>query len=373
MRIPFNVPRITGGERPYLNEVLDQGKTSSGGQFTAKCEAFLEKLVGCKRAMLTTSCTHALELGTILFDIQPGDEVIMPSYTFVSSANAFLLRGAKVVFVDILPTQMNIDPDEIEKAITAKTKVILVMHYAGVTCDMKRIMTIAEKHEIYVIEDAAHCIDAYSETQHLGSLGHLGTLSFHSTKNIQCGEGGALLINDQRLLARAEILRDKGTNRQAFMNGQVNKYTWVDIGSSYQLSELNAAFLWAQLESVQETTQGRLLIWNRYAEGLRDCEGIHVFQTPAKHNGHIFYLKCISEDRRNALAKFLMDNQIAAYFHYVPLHTSPYGRLNTIFRGRDRYTSQESHRLLRLPIYFDLGLDAVDYVLERVHQWSINS
>jgi len=371
--IPFNIPRITGNEERYLSEILRQGQINSGGRFTVKCESFLGELSGCERALLTTSCTHALELSAVLLDIQPGDEVVMPSYTYVSSANAFLLRGAKIIFVDICPNQMNIDSSEVERAISTRTKAILVMHYAGVACDMKSIMKIAENHGIYVIEDAAHCLDAYYQTQHLGSIGHLGSLSFHFTKNIHCGEGGALLINDQQLQVRAEILRDKGTNRQAFLNGQVNKYTWVDIGSSYQLSELNAAFLWAQLEQMHETTKRRLQIWKRYAEGLKNCPNIQIMGNSIGHNGHIFYLKCANEDQRNALIQFLKDHEVTAYFHYIPLHDSPYGRLKTVFSGQDRYTTYESRRLLRLPIYFDLSLEQVDYVIELVHQWSKSS
>ncbi len=346
MDIPFNIPYTTGREIEYLEEAIAKGSFSSCGYFNQTSEEKLREITKTSEVLLTTSCTHALEMCAILLDISEGDEVIMSSFNFVSAANAFALRGAKIVFVDIDPGSMNINPDLIEAAITENTRAILVMHYAGVPCDMDRIKRISTKHSIPVVEDAAHCINSYYERQHLGTIGDLGALSFHATKNIHCGEGGALLINNEKYKERAYILRDKGTNRRIFMQGNVDKYSWVDVGSSYGLSELNAAFLTAQLENVDDVTIKRQIVANDYVEKL---------EVPAKMieigNGHIFFIKCIDEADRIKLMIYLNQKGINVTFHYVPLHSSSYGIKNSKFCGEDKFTTKESSRLLRLPIY----------------------
>jgi dTDP-4-amino-4,6-dideoxygalactose transaminase len=357
--IPFNIPFISGEELQYVQQAISNKDLTGDGYFTKKCQKHLETFTNSKKVLLTGSCTQALEMCALLTDIQPGDEVIMPSFTFVSSANAFVLRGAKIVFVDIRPDTMNINEQLIKHAITKKTKGILVMHYAGVACEMDAIMNIAAKHELIVIEDAAQCIGAYYKNKHLGTIGHLGTFSFHSTKNIHCGEGGALLINDQRFAERAEILRDKGTNRNAFLKGIVNKYSWVDIGSSYSMSELSAAFLYAQLLKVEEITQKRKQLFDSYAKELKMLVKAGIIKLPkipaeCLHNGHIFYIKCKDSVERAALIEQLKNDGISTAFHYVPLHSAKAGRKFGIFAGEDNFTTKESEKLLRLPLYFDL-------------------
>ena len=351
--IPFNIPYISGDEAQFIEEAIQGRNLAGDGHFTKKCQQFLGDFTKSPSVLLTSSCTHALELSALLCDIQPGDEVIMPSFTFVSSANAFALRGAKIVFVDIRPDTMNINENLIEAAITKKTKAILLMHYAGVTCAMNEIMAIAKKHQLFVIEDAAQCIDAHYHEKHLGTIGHLGTFSFHSTKNIHCGEGGALLINDKRLIERAEIIREKGTNRKSFLRGEVDKYSWVDIGSSYLMSELNAAFLYAQLLKVKEVTRKRMELWNTYFQHFSKTD-METMNIVSGHNGHIFYLKCKNKEERTELIQFLKNNQINSVFHYVPLHSSLAGEKAGIFYGNDIHTTRESEKLLRLPLYYDL-------------------
>ncbi|HYG37753.1 MAG TPA: dTDP-4-amino-4,6-dideoxygalactose transaminase [Cytophagales bacterium] len=368
--IPFNKPLITGNENKYIQEVFSKNKYSGDGGFTQQCHKWLEGFTGTKKALLTTSCTHATEIAAILLDIQPGDEVIMPSYTFVSTANPFALRGAKIVFVDVRPDTMNIDERKIEAAITPKTKAIVPVHYAGVSCDMDTIMQIAEKHKLWVVEDAAQGIDAYYKGKHLGAIGHLGCLSFHETKNIHCGEGGALLINDPQFIQRAEIIREKGTNRSRFLRGEVDKYTWVDVGSSYLPSELNAAFLLAQFEAVKEITQQRVALWDEYYKIFKPLaqDGfIEISFVPedCMHNGHLFFIKLRDIDQRQELIDYLKANGIYSVFHYIPLHSAEAGEKLGIFAGQDEFTTLESERLLRLPMYYDLKTDQVNYIKDK--------
>lgn len=357
--ISFNIPFICGEEENFIHEAINEKNLSGDGHFTKLCQKELVAFTNASNVLLTSSCTHALELSALLCNIKPGDEVIMSSFTFVSSANAFVLRGAKIVFVDIDPVTMNIDENLIESAITPKTKAILVMHYAGVSCAMDQIMAIAKDNDLFVIEDAAQCIDAYYHQKHLGTIGHLGAFSFHATKNIHCGEGGALLVNDERLINRAEVIREKGTNRKLFTKGKVDKYTWVDIGSSYLLSELSAAFLYAQLQKTKEVTQRRMHFWEIYKKELAFLNPITI-KEELKHNAHIFYIKCNNKGQRSSLIKHLKSKSIKSAFHYVPLHSSPAGKLFGRFHGEDKYTTKESERLLRLPLYYDLkGINKV--------------
>ena len=354
--ILFSKPSIYGNEEKYVSQVLRSGGLAGDGVFTEKCHRWFEKNTGTKKALLTTSCTHALEMAAILLDIQPGDEVIMPSFTFVSTANAFVLRGAKIIFVDIRPDTMNIDETKIEAAITKKTKVIVPVHYAGVACEMDTIMAIAKKHNLYVVEDAAQAIGSRYNGKTLGTIGDLGTYSFHETKNLTCGEGGVLLVNNEQFAKRAEIIREKGTNRSQFFRGEVNKYEWKDIGSSYLLSELNAAVLLAQLENMDAILRSRMDVWEQYYEGLQGRKGVEVPFVPEKclHNAHIFYLKCRDLKERENLLSYLKKSGIPATFHYVPLHSSPAGEQFGSFQGEEKYTTKESERLLRLPLYGSL-------------------
>lgn len=358
--IPFNLPPHTGNEDQYVLAAMKSDKISGDGKFGRVCEEWFEQKLGCVRALLTPSCTQALEMAAMLIDIQPGDEVIMPSYTFVSTANAFVLRGAKIVFVDIRPDTMNIDENLIEAAITPKTKAIVPVHYAGVGCEMDVIMDIARRHEVFVIEDAAQGMMSTFHGKQLGTFGHMAAYSFHETKNFTSGgEGGLLIINDERFVRRAEILREKGTNRSQFFRGMVDKYTWVDIGSSYLLSEIQAAYLWGQLEMADAITANRLMAWNTYREGFFGMAEKGVVEMPGvpeqcTHNGHMFYLKCKGLSERTALLAHLKRHDILAVFHYVPLHTSPAGQRFSRFHGKDRYTTVESERLIRLPMYYGL-------------------
>lgn len=368
--ISFNVPPYTGKENEYIAEAIANRKICGDGEFTKKCNEWMEEKTGTAKALLTTSCTHATELAAILADIKPGDEVIMPSYTFVSTADAFVLRGAKVVFVDIRPDTMNIDENLIEAAITEKTKAIVPVHYAGVACEMDKIMEIAKRYHLCVIEDAAQGIMSTYKGQALGTIGDYGCYSFHETKNYSMGEGGALLIKHQEDVERAEIVREKGTNRSKFFRGQIDKYTWVDAGSSYLPSELNAAYLWAQLEAAQEIFDDRMTSWNRYYEGLKDMEEAGYVELPyipkeCEHNAHMFYIKTTNLEERSNLIDFLKQNAINAVFHYIPLHSAPAGKKYGEFRGEDRFTTKESERLLRLPLYYGLG-DDVECVIEQV-------
>lgn len=364
--IPFNVPFISGEEEKYIKEAIRSKNLAGDGYFTKECQSFLGSFTKSDDVLLTSSCTHALELSALLCDIQVGDEVIMSSFTFVSSANAFVLRGAKIVFVDIHPDTMNINENLIEAAITQHTKAILVMHYAGVACAMKKIMTIAQKHGLFVIEDAAQCIDSYYHKKHLGTIGHLGAFSFHSTKNIHCGEGGALLINDERLVKRAEIIREKGTNRKSFIRGEVDKYSWVDIGSSYLMSELNAAFLYAQLQQATIVTKKRLAFWKTYNNNLKETKPKKIgdgFQ----HNAHLYFIKCKNIKERSKLITFLKKRKISTVFHYVPLHSSKKGIETGRFNGDDLFTTKESERLLRLPLYYDL--EDIELVIKSLNEF----
>ena len=375
--IEFNIPLFIETEKENLNQVLLNNKYCGDGPFTKKCNSFLKQYTNSRRVLLTTSCTHALEMAAILINIKPGDEVIMPSFTFVSTANPFVLRGAKIIFVDIRPDTMNIDESKIDYAITSKTIAIVPVHYAGVACEMDTIMAIAKKHNLYVIEDAAQGLGSNYKGKPLGSIGHIGTYSFHETKNIHCGEGGAIIINDKRFEERAEIIREKGTNRSKFMRGQIDKYSWVDIGSSYLPSELNAAFLCAQLEKLDEVTNKRKKNWNRYYKGLgnlseRGCIELPIIPNECSQNGHMFYIKVNNIDQRQELISYLKEKNIQTVFHYIPLHSSSVGINVGDFNGNDEYTTRESERLLRLPMHFNLTNKNIDYVISGIKTFYIS-
>lgn len=360
MKIPFNKPYMTGKELWYISQAHANGHLAGDGVFTKKCHAWLEARTGAHKALLTNSCTAALEMAAMLADIQAGDEVIMPSYTFVSTANAFVLRGAIPVFVDIRPDTLNIDETKIEAAITKKTKAIVPVHYAGVGCEMDVIMALARKYNLIVIEDAAQGIMSTYKARPLGSIGHLGALSFHETKNIISGEGGALLVNDPLLAERAEIIREKGTNRSQFFRGQVDKYTWVDVGSSFLPSELIAAFLWAQMEEADAITHRRLAIWNEYHRGLLTLESRGFLRRPmipkeCVHNAHMYYILLQDLESRTKVINTLKSHDIHAVFHYIPLHSAPAGLRNGRTHGNLETTDTLSMRLLRLPLW--LGLE----------------
>lgn len=369
--IVFNVPPFTGKEMDYIKEAVDAHKICGDGQFTKKCNDWIEKKTGTTKALLTTSCTHATELAALLADIKPGDEVIMPAYTFVSTADAFVLRGAVPVFVDIRPDTMNMDENLIEDAITEKTKAIVPVHYAGVSCEMDRIMEIAKKYHLIVIEDAAQGIMSTYKGKPLGTFGEFGCFSFHETKNFSMGEGGALLIRDDKYIEDAEIYREKGTNRSKFYRGQIDKYTWVNFGSSYLPSELNAAYLWAQLEIADEITAARMDRWNQYNRQLSSLAEEGKIELPfipenCTHNAHMFYIKTKDLEERTKLIQYLKDNNIMAVFHYIPLHTAPAGIKYARFHGEDKYTTKESERLLRLPLYYTLKEEEVDYICGKI-------
>lgn len=368
--IPFNKPHLTGKEAHYMYQAVYNGKLSGNGEFTKRCQQFFEEKYGFKKCLLTTSCTDALEMAAILCDVQPGDEVIVPSYTFVSSALAFVRQGARIVFADSMKRNPNIDAEQIEALITPKTKVIVPVHYAGVACDMDRIMEIAEKHHLLVVEDAAQAIDSYYKGRPLGTIGHLSAFSFHETKNIISGEGGMLGINDERFIRRAEIIWEKGTNRAEFFRGEVNKYGWCDIGSSFLPSEVVAAFLWAQLEHLDVIQNKRKLLWNKYYELLKPLAAHGQFGLPdipdyATNNAHMFYLVCNSLSERSALIKKLKENDILAVFHYLSLHSSEFYKDKHDGRSLpecDRYADC----LVRLPMYYDLGTEDVEKVCESI-------
>ena len=371
MFIPFNKPPYIGKESEYVLDAVNKGHISGDGDYTKKCAKKLEELSGTKRALLTTSCTHATEMAALLADIKPGDEVIMPSYTFVSTADAFVLRGATPVFVDIRPDTMNIDETLIEDAITSKTKAIVPVHYAGVGCEMDTIMDIARRHNLTVIEDAAQGIASTYKGKALGTFGDFGCYSFHETKNISMGEGGALLIQNEDMIEPAEIIREKGTNRAKFFRGQIDKYTWVNYGSSYLPSDMNAAYLWAQLENIDIIQKKRLSVWNRYREGLSELEKkeyieFGVIPDECTNNAHMFYIKVSDLETRTELIRYLKEKGIMAVFHYVPLHSAPAGRKFGRFNGEDNYTTKESERLMRLPLFYSITDDEVEYVVEKV-------
>ena len=372
--ISFNVPPVAGKELIYLEEAIRSKKICGDGAFTKRCSRWLEEQTGSERVLLTTSCTHATELAAILTDIKPGDEVIMPSYTFVSTADAFVLRGAKAVFVDIRPDTMNIDETLIEDAITEKTRAIVPVHYAGVSCEMDTICEIAKRHNLYVIEDAAQGVMATYKGRPLGTIGDYGCYSFHETKNLSMGEGGALLIKDKENVLRAEIVREKGTNRSQFFRGEIDKYTWMDAGSSYLPSELNAAYLWAQLEDAQKIYDDRMRSWNLYYEQLKPLEDKGRIELPVipegcVHNAHMFYIKTKDLEERTELIFYLKGKQINSVFHYIPLHSSPAGKRLGGFHGEDKYTTRESERLLRLPMYYGLKDSEVEYVSECIKEF----
>lgn len=359
--MPFNRPPRTGNEDQYVLAAMRSEKISGDGKFGQQCQHWFEENLGCKKALLTPSCTQALEMAALLIDIQPGDEVIMPSYTFVSTANAFVLRGAVIVFVDIRPDTLNIDEALIEAAITSKTKAIVPVHYAGVACEMDTIMAIANRHGLFVVEDAAQGMMSTYKGRALGTIGHLAAYSFHETKNFTSGgEGGLLIINDDRFTHRAEIIREKGTNRSQFFRGMVDKYSWVDVGSSYLPSEIQAAYLWGQLECADRIIQNRLATWRAYQADLLALERAGRIQLPVvadgcEHNGHMFYLKCQDLAERTAFLEHMKQRDVLAVFHYVPLHSAPAGKQFGRFHGADVYTTQESDRLVRLPFWY--GMD----------------
>lgn len=372
--IRFNVPPYVGKEEEYMKKAIENHKICGDGEFTKACNAWIEEHTGTKKALLTTSGTQALEMSALLSQIQPGDEVILPSYTFVSTANAFVLRGAKLVFVDIRPDTMNIDEKLIEDAITEKTRVIAPVHYAGVGCEMDTIMDIAKRHNLFVVEDAAQGVNAFYKGKALGAIGDYGCYSFHETKNYSMGEGGAILINREEQVEDAEIIREKGTDRSRFFRGQVDKYTWVNIGSSFLPSDINAAYLLAQLEMADEINENRLASWERYREGLQDLADQGVIQLPCipaecQHNAHMFYIKTKDMGERKALIAFLKERDIAAVFHYVPLHSAPAGLKYGRFHGEDRYTTKESERLLRLPMYYNLTESDQQKVVDSIHEF----
>ena len=369
--INFNVPPFTGKELDYIKVAVENQKICGDGQFTKKCSAWIEERTGTAKCLLTTSCTHATEMAALLADIKPGDEVIMPSYTFVSTADAFVLRGATVVFVDIRPDTMNLDETKIEAAITDKTKAIVPVHYAGVSCEMDTIMDIAKRHNLIVIEDAAQGVMSSYKGKALGTIGDYGCFSFHETKNYSMGEGGALLIRDKNMVEAAEIIREKGTNRSKFFRGQIDKYTWVNYGSSYLPSDMNAAYLYAQLEIAEEINDARLHIWNRYYEGLKELAESGKMELPyipegCTHNAHMFYIKAKDLEERTALISYLKQKEILAVFHYIPLHSAPAGLKFGRFHGEDVYTTKESERLCRLPMYYGLTDEQVDYIISQV-------
>lgn len=372
--INFNVPPFTGKEMDYIKIAIDNEKICGDGQFTKKCNAWVEERTGTSKALLTTSCTHALEMAALLADIKPGDEVIMPSFTFVSTADAFVLRGATVVFVDIRPDTMNIDETKIEAAITDKTKAIVPVHYAGVACEMDTIMDIAKRHHLIVVEDAAQGVMSTYKGKALGAIGDYGCFSFHETKNYSMGEGGAILIQDPAMIEAAEIIREKGTDRSKYFRGQIDKYTWQNFGSSYLPSDMNAAYLWAQLEMADEINDARLHVWNRYYEGLKELAEAGKIELPVVpegcvHNAHMFYIKAKNLEERTALIDHLKTNGILAVFHYIPLHSAPAGQKFGRFHGEDVYTTKESERLCRLPMYYRLQEEQVDYIISKVKEF----
>lgn len=369
--ISFNVPPFTGKEMDYIRQAVDSRKICGDGQFTRKCNAWIEEHTGTRKCLLTTSCTHATELAALLAGIGPGDEVIMPSYTFCSTADAFVLRGAEVVFVDIRPDTMNIDETKIEAAVTERTKAIVPVHYAGVACEMDAILDIAKRHGLFVIEDAAQGMMASYHGKPLGTLGDFGCYSFHETKNYSMGEGGALLIRDEKNIETAEIFREKGTDRSKFFRGQVDKYRWVDFGSSYLPSELNAAYLYAQLELAQEIYDWRMARWDQYKEGLLPLEKAGLLELPVvpegcAHNAHMFYVKLKDLEERTVFLRYLKEHGVESVFHYIPLHTAPAGLKYCRFHGEDRYTTRESERLARLPMYYGLTEAEADTVIRTI-------
>ncbi len=371
--IPFNRPSLVGNEHRYIDQALASGKLSGNGTFAARCAGWLERCVGSKRALITPSCTAALEMTAILIGLEPGDEVIVPDFAFVSTANAFALLGATPVFVDIDPDTLNIAPEAIEQAITERTRAVVVIHYAGIACDMERIQQISERHGLFVIEDAAHSIEAAYRGKPLGSIGHLAAFSFHETKNVQCGEGGALMVNNPELIGRAEVIQEKGTDRSRFFRGEIDKYTWQDVGSSYLLSEVAAAFLWAQLEHAPKITLERRAIWDRYYDAFASLEADGLLRRPivppgCQHSGHLFYMLLPTGKNRDEVLQRLLGRGVHAVFHYLPLHSSPAGRRLGKLSAPVPVTDDVTLRLLRLPIWVGMSGQQVDFIVESVQQ-----
>ncbi|MBM4104097.1 MAG: dTDP-4-amino-4,6-dideoxygalactose transaminase [Planctomycetes bacterium] len=369
--IPFNKPCFEGKELVYIAEAINQGHISGDGMFSRKCSEYLEAILGCKKALLTTSCTHALEMSALLLDLQPGDEVIVPSFTFVSTANAFALHGAKIVFADIRPDTLNMDETQLESLITPRTRAIVPVHYAGVGCEMNTIMEIANRHHIPVIEDNAHGLFARYHNRYLGTLGQMSTLSFHETKNFTCGEGGALLLNEPSYIPRAEIIREKGTNRSQFFRGQVDKYTWRDIGSSYLPSDMLAGFLYAQLEEREHIMEHRSKIWNRYHTGLKEWasqKGVYLpyVSVHCEQSFHMFYMVMHSLHERQAFIEFMKSQGVYCVFHYLPLHLSVMGQKYGAKPGDCPISEDISNRLVRLPFYNKLSKENMDYIIENI-------
>lgn len=369
--IPFNVPPYVGTELKYVKQAVENHKICGDGPFTKKCHTWLEENLPCQKALLTTSGTTALEMAAILCDLQPGDEVILPSFTFSTTATAFVLVGAKLVFVDVRPDTMNIDENKIEAAITDKTRVIVPVHYAGVACEMDTIMDIAKRHNLKVVEDAAQGVMSSYKGKALGTIGDFGCFSFHETKNYSMGEGGALIINNEEYNDRAEIIREKGTNRSRLFRGQVDKYTWVDYGSSYLPSDMNAAYLWGQLEVADEINDNRLASWHTYYDAFKELEEKGLVKLPTipeecVHNAHMFYLKCRSLEERTEFISFLKENDIVPTFHYIPLHSSPAGMRFGRFDGEDEVTTSESEKLVRLPMYYNMKDSDISKVIAAV-------
>ena len=372
--IGFNVPPRTGKEIECIEKTIKNNKICGDGEFTKKCSQWLKEQTGAEQVLLTTSCTSALEMSAVLSDIKEGDEVIMPSFTFVSTADAFVARGAKIVFVDIRPDTMNIDENLIEDAITKKTKAIVPVHYAGVACEMDKIMEIAKKHKLIVIEDAAQGVMSKYKGRSLGTIGDFGCYSFHETKNYSMGEGGAILVNKSELKEKAEIIREKGTNRSKFFRGQIDKYTWVEWGSSYLPSDINAAYLWPQLQDAEIINNNRLETWNYYNDNLAELEEKGFIQRPfipegIEHNAHMYYIKTKNLEERTSLIKFLQLKDIQTVFHYIPLHISPAGKKFGRFNGKDNYTTIESDRLLRLPMYYNIRPEDRESVVEAIKEF----
>lgn len=375
--ILFNRPAYTGNEVKYMRQAIKNRRLSGDGEFTKKCHQWFEKNFSCKKVLLATSGTHALEMAAMLAGIKEGDEVIMPSYTFSSTANAFVLRGAKIVFVDIHSDTMNIDEKLIENAITPKTKAIVVVHYAGVSCEMDAILKVAKKHNLLIVEDAAQGMMSKYKDKFLGTIGDIGCYSFHETKNYTCGEGGAIVLNDKKFFERAEIIWEKGTNRSKFFRGQVDKYTWTDIGSSYLLSELNAAYLYAQLEMAKKINKDRIKSWNLYCKRLNVLAERKFLKLPSvpktcDHNGHMFYIKAKNSDERTRLIEYLKRNEIMAIFHYIPLHLSPAGLRFGRFNGEDNFTTKESERIIRLPMYYGLKESDIEKIIKTIEKFYAN-
>ncbi len=375
--INFNVPPCVGTEMKYIKDAVDSHKICGDGKYTKLCNAWMEEYFHAHKILLATSGSSALDMAALLCELQPGDEVILPSYTFSSTANAFVLAGARLVFVDIRPDTMNLDESKIEDAITEKTRVIVPVHYAGVSCEMDTIMKLAKKYHLMVVEDAAQGVMSKYKGKALGTIGDFGCYSFHETKNYSMGEGGAIVINNPAYVERAEILREKGTNRSKFFRGQVDKYTWVDFGDSFLPSELNAAYLWAQLEKAGEINGDRLQTWNYYMESFRPLAEAGIIGLPSVpegcvHNAHMFYVKTKNLEERTALITFLKEHEIMSVFHYIPLHSAPAGEKFGRFYGKDEYTTKESERLTRLPLYYGLRRDEAERVVDAVFEFYMN-